>query len=1011
MIEIKQGNDTLYQINGFTFSEAEMGDSTITLTLSIPIRKEIVSGSLVDVFAPSFSKEWFVSYKGERFYLTTTKPEGTKSISSLSYEYSLIFDSERSDLKTRMIRDLASLGNDTFVSQGQVFNLYANLVLFFDLIQKNLTDCFGSKWVVDINENLIPDTTKLEYNMLTVSNSFIWDLLLKTYEYYGVRWKIVSGTTMTIKVGYEADEISHIFQYGDTTGLTKITRATTASKAVNRLRGTGGTRNLPTNYFTNRYIGFPVDPNPIAGLFSFKNILPKCFRDSVIAGVSFVDYVQKDLLVADFGIIEDGIAPNELIYPSIEGVYKNGDGDYVDFTSIDAIGGIGRIDEIIWAETIAFDDPLYKPDSIVAGVECKADVYDATLSESTIDTVKFSVSENKDISCKINLSYIDQFENIVAPTVSEPYTFKDKTGIQRTVSGSISNFNVKVSLVDATDDSEISFKMLSVLDIDTTTPVVFANTPIGEYKIRVATSANGIITYGDLTETTATEITTYNVDEFGNPTFEYDGDGNKVYTTTGGSTLVEPTSTTTTIALKWSASAKLTEIIGAIGTYNATFDIWVKDIGFDLNAIDPIYHLLLYAGTSDAVISFKNGMLSGYDFTIAKSGNAFACSEDTSKSLNGVASKYRITLIKNDTEFQAGKLMLPNTVMNAVPNATHPIQSTGDQFTILNIQMPQSYVEMAESRVQNYLENQLDILSKEYPTYTIEILDSFIQKDKEYVLLHGGVAIADQLRTGNLLRVSDDRLISGDISLYINNVSIDEKGLLSKYTIAVTDKVTVSGSTVQRIQAQVDVLSTGLSSATQSASTNLANLDSRYLRKTIEDVAYEPIMFKKGVVATTIKTDNFNQGAYSGTGMGIYKDLDGSTMLEIDKLIVRKEALFNDVVINQIKFQGGIMVNSAATMEVSKVESLTGSHTLYFDMKGGSVQNQFALHDIVRCQRMISGLISKYYSAVVYECGLDYIVINDDSFPTNYDGSGTPDAGDVVVQYGNVDNTSRQAFI
>ena len=112
--------------------------------------------------------------------------------------------------------------------------------------------------------------------------------------------------------------------------------------------------------------------------------------------------------------------------------------------------------------------------------------------------------------------------------------------------------------------------------------------------------------------------------------------------------------------------------------YSPTFDIWVKDIGFDLSQD-------VYTSTQDAKISFTSGMLSGYEFVILAEGGQRSVVVDTSKSYGGVQSKYKITLINSSEEYQATGQVLPNTVVNALP---------GDSFVILDIIMPQTYVEL-----------------------------------------------------------------------------------------------------------------------------------------------------------------------------------------------------------------------------------------------------------------------------------------------------------------------------
>ena len=52
----------------------------------------------------------------------------------------------------------------------------------------------------------------------------------------------VEGKTITI--GYEPEQIEHIFDYGKEGGLVKITRTGQDASIVNRLTGGGGTRNL-----------------------------------------------------------------------------------------------------------------------------------------------------------------------------------------------------------------------------------------------------------------------------------------------------------------------------------------------------------------------------------------------------------------------------------------------------------------------------------------------------------------------------------------------------------------------------------------------------------------------------------------------------------------------------------------------------------------------------------------------------------------------------------------------
>lgn len=915
---------------------------------------KIEDGAQVTAWSPApedpiFTKDMYVEHYGEKFYISSTKPTCYKSTDSLMYVYSLIFNSERIDLKRKMVKNLASTGVDKFISQGLVFTLYADLDLFAILIGNNLKNSFGSRWVVDVNPALNQDT----FIELSISNTYIWDLLLKTYEYYGVRWTIENiENVMHIRIGYETKEIEHIFAYGSDEGLTKITRTESTSKIANILRGAGGTKNLPTNYFKstasgflNGYTGFPNDPNPIAGLLSFKNLMPKCFRDSVIGGSgNFVDYVKDDVSISQIGEIEDGLPVNEKIYPSIEGV---------------EVSGLGRIDEIVCAESILFDDPEYIGDDSVAGIECISTVPFITPSAGggsrgtssdthteILYTGVFQAAESN-LVAKFNLSFKDLYENVILPPVS--YVSKDGKDVSVTGTASMS---ATVVLVLADTNIAVTTKSYRKEDLDKEQILSFEGLTIGSnYKLKVTVNSSGALT---------------------------------------SSARVMP----------WSTIGRLYEIKNVKGLYKPTFDIWVKDIGFDLADNQ-------YTSTSDAKIVFTSGMLSGYEFTILAKGKTRQVFADNSKVLNGVSSKYRITLIKSDDEYKASGYMIPSTIVHANPIAG-TVATIGDKFAITGIEMPHTYVLYAEQKLQDYLTEQLAITKLDYPTFAVETLDGFMATMTTPE--SDGLTIKDKFRSGNKMRIYDPQLTS-EIIQHINSVTVEHKGIIPKYTAVITDKVTVNGSTVQRMQAQIDALSDGQYSNQQSAQMSLDALDARFLRKNIEDVAYQEIEFKNGVKVSGLSTDDFNQGSIAGSGAAIYKGLSGQTVIEVDDLIVRKKASFNEIIISQIKFQGGIVIYSAANMIVSGVDTITDGFRLYFDTKGNTIYNEFAINDVVRCQRFDpTNGVTKYYMTLVKDLGANFIDISysqreDNAFSMN------PSIGDVLVQFGSTTDIERQSAI
>lgn len=327
MIEVKIDGITKWQVSEYTFTDPQMGIRSISMTVKHP-------SMWVDGVAPDAADFTgaYVDYEGEKYSISSSKPTAEKSNTSLDYIYTLIFKGEEEELTRRKVRNLALVSVDNYVSQGTTFSIYADINQFKQLLENNLKHYFGNKWSINLSV-LSSDSVRID-----VSNVTLWDLLSKTYEYFGVRFNIRGNV---INIGYEPEEIYHVFDYGNDGGLVKITKTAPDTSIVNRLSGVGGNRNVPMNYFTDRYSEFDPDPNPINSSVNIRNIMPKVFRDSVISG-DYKDYVEDLTSIASHGVREDALAPNEDIYPSIAGV---------------EVSGLGRIDEIIAVSEVIADKP------------------------------------------------------------------------------------------------------------------------------------------------------------------------------------------------------------------------------------------------------------------------------------------------------------------------------------------------------------------------------------------------------------------------------------------------------------------------------------------------------------------------------------------------------------------------------------------------------------------------------------------------------------------------------
>ena len=169
-------------------------------------------------------------------------------------------------------------------------------------------------------------------------------------------------------------------------------------------------------------------------------------------------------------------------------------------------------------------------------------------------------------------------------------------------------------------------------------------------------------------------------------------------------------------------------------------------------------------------------------------------------------------------------------------------------------------------------------------------------------------------------------------------------------------------------------------------------------------------MFDKDItIGGSVVSKDFRQGDFSGSGFGAYRDKNGNAVVEADIVIVRKEAIFNEAVINQVTFRVGATVFSNGGCEITRVEELETAFRCYYDNKEGRRYSGLTAGDQVRCQRYdpTQHAIIKYYWRLVTAVGEDYVELS----KSDADGSASPEAGDEIAQFGNRSDITRQSAI
>lgn len=409
-----------------------------------------------------------------------------------------------------------------------------------------------------------------------------------------------------------------------------------------------------------------------------------------------------------------------------------------------------------------------------------------------------------------------------------------------------------------------------------------------------------------------------------------------------------------------------------------TFTITLKDIGF--NPVDK-KHLT----TETPFISMKTGMCGGREFEIT------GCEEK--------GNNYILTCNRE----------MDSSINKAFPNNPYQV-SAGDQFVFIGIAMDDIYIKAAEQRLLTAAKDYLSNNDKSKYTYLPKIDKVFMARHPE---------IASSLKEGNILDFKDTDL-GIDVSVIIQSLVIKEGGPVPEYEITLfNDKVV---STIEKIQNSITSLASNTGITIEQAKSLFATWVEAWRVKWFDQKlhTYDPVKFNsvtstdfesklkgwiidalgnaefRDVLLRSFKSWNFAAGPL-GAGVGMVNDDE----LQTDKLLVRKIMYVLEMMIQRMRFQGGIMVLSPATgFKIDRVETFDTYYRVYCRPEDF---NEFEVNDQARIQNF-NGNNIKYLWSLVLSRGDDYIDIS----RVDKDGEGVPAEGDEIVQLGNRTNPDRQ---
>lgn len=973
---------TLHQA---TVNLSTMGDRTITTQVRI-------DGNVV----PDFTG-WELEFRGERFILPTKEPQARKDTSTKNSLIDLTFYSwPVYELKRYFFVEMSSTTSGTAIADKYDASLALNLENFVDAFNLVLDHYFNGKIQISLfgQGQGIYSTDPVFFE---INYTKLWEVLQKVYEMYNVRWWFdydsASGIYL-IKMGYTADSIDdHDFSYGYKGGLLSFERTVQSDDLVNILLGRGGEKNLPYRYFKRTdpdNPGWTADPDAIPELANIyfdrlhdvnfrwyvrgwmTNPTPNRDRSWEQDGYVYPTYsispdspyyfaYQKGATDAKFNPVEY-VKDDESIaaHGEVWGALDDNDDIYPTIQGV-TVNPYGRIDESVAISQIETDD--------ISAYASAAAV------ETTIKDMKVSLSGN----------------NVLTHTIySEPFTIaQGETGnvtyrpfSKETAYPNFVYYDTTRSTLVAEPLSGGSDQPGTASYDESTGLYAVSGLPAGTYRLKL-----NLVLRIDSPATVATG--TFGIE-------------NVVLTTSAANT----------------------------NAWKPTFDIWVKNLWqttqgtneSNKDYAERVWGPILGDRLGDeAKIVFSTGAMSisqDYEFVIAD-----YPVPDKTKTINGVPSEWKITVYKSDAEYQATGLYIPNA------SSAQPL--AGDKFFFVGIDMPFQYVEWAEERLNQYKTDNLEGMSEISPTWTLKLDKVRINslEDEDY-----GQKLADRLDAGVMIRTTDPRFTHGDIlNLYIQSITWTwnepSKGnpyIVPDVEVILADKVSAVESPISRLENDVNVISQTYVQSGDVEAVVRRVAGALFLKKTGEsDSSSSPTTF-----SSKVTSKGFRKGGIGGAGWGLYEDnsrkfsqsspatradvsdeeetIESRTVLEVDRLVVREEMEVNNLVINQISARGGREIISAARIETTLVRETDSAYVCYFDQKQNSIANLFRVNDIALGQVWSADNMElRFYKMLVTAVDVNSITL---AKAGRY-GSGSPQEGDVIVQYGNTTDARRQYVI
>lgn len=345
--------------------------------------------------------------------------------------------------------------------------------------------------------------------------------------------------------------------------------------------------------------------------------------------------------------------------------------------------------------------------------------------------------------------------------------------------------------------------------------------------------------------------------------------------------------------------------------------------------------------------------------------------------------------------------ILPSKVNGYVPEA-------GDTFNIINIDLPQAYIDAAEKRLEEDGIRYMFDHNEEKFNFNINASRIFFAENPD---------ILNELDEYCKLKIEYD---GETYEQYVESLTIScvNAEPLPSVKIDLAEEITVGKNFVDSVAERASSLianptTLGGGFAVSRGGLNVALADTRYLNKQMADRSPYKIASDKG-----FESGNFVSGSQGGY-FGINNE-DGTSFIEVDRLRVRMKALFEEIEVAKLQSIGGEMgISPGGSVRISFVETLDDVYRCYFkgkdDDKGAECR--FVVNDQVQCKEtnIMAGktqnATNRFYWRLVTAVNNDmsYFELSK-NICSNVDDD-IPMPGDTVMQLGNQSDVTRQSAI